>query len=344
MNPLGSGPPLGLSRHQVLAGRRRIGSLDGRLEPGAESFRRAAWAGLQDSMPRAALLSLHARVNGITSSALEDPSLVQIWGPRFSVFVVPAADRAIFTLGLMPDTAQGRRRAEYLASRLREMTAGGATSLVEAGRAIGVPPNTFRYAAATGTVAIRWDGARRPEVWVLPAPDVDPREARWELGRRYVHVYGPATPESLARWSGLSLRSAREVFSALGTSLLPVRTEIGQAWILETDEASFRDPPAPAGPARLLPSGDAYFLLQGPDRELLVPDPDHREALWTPRVWPGAILLGGEVAGTWRRAGSTMRMSPWRKLSPAERDAVEVEARRLPLPGPAAEIVLRWDD
>jgi hypothetical protein len=37
-------------------------ALDERLRPGPDSLRRAAWAGLQDSMPRAALLSIHARV------------------------------------------------------------------------------------------------------------------------------------------------------------------------------------------------------------------------------------------------------------------------------------------
>ena len=53
----------------------------------------AAWAGLQDSMPRAALLSIHARVEDAEPSTWEDPSLVQLWGPRFSVFVVAARRR-----------------------------------------------------------------------------------------------------------------------------------------------------------------------------------------------------------------------------------------------------------
>jgi len=55
---------LALSREQVLAFRRRVNSLDERLPAGADSLRLAAWAGLQDSMPRAALLSIHARVEG----------------------------------------------------------------------------------------------------------------------------------------------------------------------------------------------------------------------------------------------------------------------------------------
>jgi len=53
---------LDLTRPQVLAFRRRAGALDERLPPGRRSLRRAAWAGLQDSTPRAALLSIHAQV------------------------------------------------------------------------------------------------------------------------------------------------------------------------------------------------------------------------------------------------------------------------------------------
>ena len=97
---------LTLTRPQILAFRRRAGALDERLPPGARSLRRAAWAGLQDSMPRAALLSIHARVEGAHASSWEDPSLVQVWGPRFSVYVVPAQDHALFTLARLPDDAR----------------------------------------------------------------------------------------------------------------------------------------------------------------------------------------------------------------------------------------------
>lgn len=69
-------------------------------------------------MPRAALLSIHARVKGAQSSTLSDPSLVQLWGPRFSVFVVAECDRAVFSLGRLPEDPKGRQRAEDLAHRL----------------------------------------------------------------------------------------------------------------------------------------------------------------------------------------------------------------------------------
>ena len=92
---------------------------------------------------------------------------------------------------------------------------------------------------------------------------------------------------------------------------MPVRTPIGDGWILAVDESTFRDPPIPAAPARLLPSGDTFFLLQGADRELLVPDAARRAMLWTSRVWPGAVLVDGEVVGTWRRSQEVVTIQPW---------------------------------
>ncbi len=335
---------LGLTRQQIVAFRRHVGALDERLARGPSSLRRAAWAGLQDSMPRAAVLSIHARVEGTEPATWEDPSLVQIWGPRFSVFVVPARDLAVFTLGTMPDDARGRARAEDLAARLAALLGGTRMTYGEAGRALGVHHNSLRYAAATGTVLIRWDGARSSTVWTVPRPEVDPGDARLELARRYLHVYGPATPESFGRWSGLGRRHAGVAFGALGGSLTPVRTPIGEASILTRDEAAFRAAPGPPAAARLLPSGDSYLLLQGTDRELMVPDADRRRELWTPRVWPGGLLVGGEIAGTWRRADTTMTVQPWRRLSAAERDAVAAEVDSLPLPGIRGRIALRWDD
>jgi winged helix DNA-binding protein len=334
---------LELTRSRILGFRRAVGALDRRLSPGKGSLRHAAWAGLQDSMPRAALLSIHARVEGTHTSTWEDPSLVQLWGPRYNVYLVAVRDLAVFTLAILPDNGNGRRRAEEIAARLHAVLGGERMSYWEAGRALGVHPNSLRYAAPTGTVLIRWDGARRPTVWTVPAPTVDPGEARLELARRYLHVYGPTTPEAFAWWAGIRPRHGIAAFEALGSSLMPVRTPVGDAWILSRDEPTLRDEPGTAAPARLLPSGDPYLLLQGADRELLIPDADRRRALWPPRVWPGGVLVGGEIVGTWRRADAAMTIQPWRPLSAAERDAVESEAASLPLPGLRARIVVRWD-
>jgi hypothetical protein len=335
-------PRLDLTRAQILAFRRRVGALDERLPRGKRSLRIAAWAGLQDSMPRAALLSIHARVEGTRPTTWEDPSLVQLWGPRYSVFVVAARDLAPFSLGTMPDDAKGRQRAHDLAADLHAHLGGRRMSYGEAGDGLGIPANRLRYAAATGTLLIRWEGARAPTVWTVPPPEVDPWSARLELARRYLHVYGPTTPVSFGWWAGIGPRHADAAFEALG--LAPVRTPVGDAWILASDEAALRAAPGPVAPARLLPSGDALFLLQGRERELLVADARRRGELWTSRVWPGALLVDGELAGTWRRADEKVTARTWRRLSRAQRDAVEAEAASLPLPGLDRSIVVRWDD
>jgi hypothetical protein len=295
-------------------------------------------------MPRAALLSIHARVERTGPSTWEDPSLVQLWGPRFSAYVVAARDFAVFSLGRLPGDAKGRRVAEDLAARLHAFLDGRRMPYAEAGRGLGEHPFRLRYAAPTGRVQIRWDGARQPTVWTMPAPEVDPREARLELARRYLHTFGPTTSAAFAQWAGIVPAQARAAFDALGGSLTPVRTPVGDGWILTPDEPMFGALAGPTAAARLLPSGDTYFLLRGADRELLVPEAERRRALWTPRVWPGGVLAGGEIVGTWRRAEASVTIQPWRRLSREERNAVEVEAESLPLPGIRARIVVGWAD
>ena len=71
-------------------------------------------------------------------------------------------------------------------------------------------------------------------------------------------------------------------------------------------------------------------------------DAARRAELWTPRVWPGAVVVAGEVVGTWRRAGSVVTVQLWRRLSRSERDAVELEAQSFPLPALGADISVRW--
>jgi len=307
---------------------------------GSESLERAAWAGLQDSMPRAALLSLHARVEDVEPSTWAHPSLAQLWGPRYSTYVVAKRDFGLFSVGRLPDDAKGRLRAEQTAERLRCHLGEARMTDREAGRALGLG-NSIRYAAPTGTVAIRWEGARAPTIWAVPAPEIDPADARRELARRHLHIFGPTTVESLARWAGISRRAAAAAYASLEGSLLPVRTPLGGEWLLADDEPVVLAAETAPAPARLLPSGDAYFLLDGAERSLLVPQADRRQQLWTSRVWPGALLVDGEARGTWRRSQHTVRIDVWGRLSRTARAAVEAEAASLPLPVDR-EIAVAW--
>jgi hypothetical protein len=60
-------------------------------------------------------------------------------------------------------------------------------------------------------------------------------------------------------------------------------------------------------------------------------------------VWPGALLVDGDIVGTWRRKEHVVTVQSWRRLARAARDAVEAEAATLPLPGISEPVVVRWD-
>ena len=333
-------PALKVTRAQLLAFRRRVGLLDERLPRSARTLRLAGWAGLQDSMPRAALLSLHARLDGIGPDALDDASLAQLWGPRFNTYVVPKRDFALFSVGRLFDDPKAQARSERIAALVRSRLGEARRTDREVAAELGAG---IRYSGPSGTIAIRWEGARAPLVWAVPAPSVSAVDACRELARRHLRVFGPTSAASFARWAGISRRAASKTYVSLEPELLPVRTPLGEEWLLAADEAELRADSPPPAAARLLPSGDSFWLLDGAERDLLVPKPELRDRLWTPRVWPGALLVDGEIRGTWRRAKHTMQVETWTRLSRAAREAVAAEAASLPLPGVDRDVEIAWD-
>jgi winged helix DNA-binding protein len=330
---------LKVTRDQILAFRRRTNALDQRLPKGKRSLRTAAWAGMQDSMPRAALLSIHARVEGAHPLAWDDPSLIQVWGPRYQVYVVAEQDHPLFTLARLPESGKLRERAFDLTARLESVLGSERMRDRDAAPAIGVG-NSIRYATLTGRLAIRWEGARAPVVWIVPEPSISARDALLELGRRFLHVYGPSTRTAFARWAGIDAKNAVTAFAELEPELIPVQTPLGEARLLASDEPAIREKGAKAAGARLLPSGDAYTLALTPEeRALIVPDAKQRGALWTPRVWPGAVLVDGVIVGTWRRSKRSFTIDAWQKLPGKAREAVVAEAESLSLPDPGPTVV-----
>ena len=138
----------------------------------------------------------------------------QLWGPRYNTYVVAKRDFALFSLGRLPDTEKGRRRAEEMAALVNAHLDGRTLTDREVAGALGIG-NAIRYAATTGTVAIRWEGARAPVVWTVAAADIAPADACRELARRYLHIFGPTTAQGFARWAGISRRAGAAAFAAL---------------------------------------------------------------------------------------------------------------------------------
>jgi len=181
--------------------------LDERLPAG--SLEAAAAAGLQDSAPRAGLLSLHARLHGVGPHTWEDERLVQVWGPRQAVWLVPRSGVAAFTLGRLPRDPDQVAHLEHVAD--------------EALRSRGRDRRQLRAAAATGRYLVRWDAHTTRVVEVEP-PAVDPEDARRDLARRFLAWFGEAMRPAFARWAGVGDEDAEETLRHLPPSEAPPAT------------------------------------------------------------------------------------------------------------------------
>ncbi|HYS71055.1 MAG TPA: crosslink repair DNA glycosylase YcaQ family protein [Thermoplasmata archaeon] len=336
-----------ITRENVLAFRGRATYLHRRLPAGR--LVEAAFAGLQDSAPRSAVLALHARVKDVLPSAWKDPRFVQVWGPRGAVYVVPRQDVAVFTLGRFPrDPVSGaavRAAADKAkrAFRTREAQPGRVLS----DRAVGVNFRELRIASMTGAVRIKWDGAITS--WRLVEPPSEPPEpARLELARRFLRSVGPSTPREFAWWTGGwagsfgastrgELSDAEVTFRSLEKELIEVEVAGRRRWALRTERSRLVRG-VPAETVRLLPAGDPY--LASADRALLVLPPRFRSELWPKSVWPGALMVNGELVGTWRRQVGRVTVRPWRRLEPEVKEAVEEEVSGMPIVSARKE--LRW--
>jgi hypothetical protein len=321
-----------LTREQVLRYRARISHLDAKLRPG--SFAEAVWGGLQDSVPRAGVISLHARVEQTKPDSWEDPSIAQIWFRGGADYLVPRDDAGIFTLGSFPrDPAQGTS-LDRLAADIHRLTdgrtlkVGDVTSLLRLDR-----PTDIRASAVTGRVHIRWDASN---IWLIPVerPDIDVEDARRELARRFVHWFGPTTKQRLARWTGVQPADAAATWKAIEKDLVPVEVDREARFALAADvDAMTRAEPVRG--VRLIPFDDAFTKL---DQQLLVVDETLRASVFPPTgqsvgYIPGAILVDGEIVGAWQRQQRKVTVHPWSKLSPKVREEIEREALAFPIAG-----------
>jgi Winged helix DNA-binding domain len=336
-----------IAREGVLAFRQRATYLDRRLPPGR--LVDAAFAGLQDSAPRSAVLALHARVKEVSPSAWKDSRFVQIWGPRGAVYVVPRHDVAVFTLGRLPrdPSLEAGVRAAAEKARRAFLARQAQSERALSDRALAVNFGGLRIASMTGAVRIEWDGATT-SWWIVEPPTEAPEPARLELARRFLRSVGPSTPQEFAWWTGGwagsygsatrgELSDAQQTFRSLEKELVEVEIEGRKTWALREDRLRL-ERAAPVETVRLLPAGDPY--LASADRALLVPQPRFRSELWPKSVWPGALLVNGELVGTWRRQVGRVTVRAWRPLEPEVKEAVEKEVSGMPIETTRKE--LRW--
>lgn len=316
-----------IPRKQVLAFRQHANFLHKRLP--RSRLVEAAFAGLQDSSPRSAVLALHARVTDVRSDDWENPQFVQIWGTRGADYVVPKMDLAVFTLGRMPREPSRRLQVEAAAERVQRVPVQDRTKATSS--------RDLRVASITGRILIRWDGSRITW-WAIDPPSNHVEEARLELARRFLRSQGPSTPSGFAWWSGVEQSDAKLTFQLLSEELSEVNVMGRESWVLNESMNGLQRA-SPAETIRLLPQGDPYLCTL--DHQFIVPGKAQRAELWPRSVWPGALFVRGELVGTWRRQLGRVTIRPWRKISSGDKEAVRKEVETMPIDSDSREV--NWE-
>jgi hypothetical protein len=318
--------------------------LDVRLP--ASNITTAAYGGLQDTAPRSALLSLHARTDGAGPGAWEDPRLVQLWFRRAD-YVVPRSDIGVFTLGTLPRDGEACGQLQRAADEVLRALDGRELSYRQLAEAMPgfTDPNALRRLSATGKVLIRWDASSTLLLPAAPAA-MDEEDARRELVRRFLGWLGPGTPAQYARWAGVSRSDASESWRSVSRELVEVEGPTGKSWALASTERWFAGNRDPTG-ARLLPMGDPYLYPHGGLPVPAVP-PGVVAALReanvpgrTVNALGGRVLLDGSLVGSWARRQHRVAVAPRRALGAGERQAVAEEALSMMSPI-GTRISLTW--
>ncbi|GAA2584305.1 winged helix DNA-binding domain-containing protein [Streptomyces roseoviolaceus] len=325
-----------------------------------------AMAGAHAQVLSAAEVSVGVRTAGLTRADVrtalwDDRSLIKTYGPRGTVHLLPARELPLWSAAL---TAVPAGPSPFPPDvRLTEEQAGQVvTAIGEAldGRCLTLDELTEEIVARTGP----WAGDR-----VMPAfQDLWPRwrqvmhRAGWAgtlcfgpnrgrkatytrppraesvadaLGtfvRRYLHAYGPATPQHFAKWLGAPPGWATTLLGELAAAgrIEEVDFERTPAWVAAGD-TDFPD--GPARGVRLLPYFDAY-VIAGQPRERLFPGEAYRRALAGGQAGNYPVLLvDGVAAGVWhqRRRGrrTTVTVEPLGRLTARQQRELGEQAERV---------------
>jgi hypothetical protein len=147
-----------------------------------------------------------------------------------------------------------------------------------------------------------------------------------ELTRRFFQSHGPATMRDFVWWSGLPTADARRGLDIIrGVSF-----DAGGLRYWTVDDAG---KPAPRSrprtgkaAARLLPIYDEYLVAYR-DRIVVPHGPSTNAAAGRPVLFQHAIVVNGQVAGTWRTSpagrNESVSIVPMRRLQPDERAAID---------------------
>jgi hypothetical protein len=317
--------------------------------------------GVHAQVLSAAELSIARRITGATRADVQralwqDRTLVKTFGPRGTVHLLPTGDLRMWTgalSALPPSVPRHPEPVRFTSEQADEVIAAIGDALADTELTIDELTEAIvdrtgpwagertmdafqdrwpRWRQLTSTAAHRGVlcfGPNRgrnvtytnPHRW-LPGfrPDAGDAALRTLVGR-YLHAYGPATPQHLARWLSIPPRRAVELFDELDDELERVELDGDPSWVRAGDAATA---PQPHRGIRLLPYFDA-FVVAGQPRERLFPGAAATRAL-TPAGQAGnypVVLVDGVVGGVWhqRRSGRRVAITvePLRELTAIQR-------------------------
>ncbi|MBB1159709.1 winged helix DNA-binding domain-containing protein [Amycolatopsis dendrobii] len=323
--------------------------------------------GLQDSMRDTALLSLAARMpDPVTPESLaDDQRLALVWSHRGAPHFHRRADLPELTAALVPiDDPDALARMLWqkkdiqaadespvdivftTARAIRKVVTKPMTKGVVSGEITKLlPPSFSRWCRPCNATHVHEQlmrvaslhGGARLEAGQSPAT-LAPLEGRGRMSTRpvpaavsrvlqqYLRFNGPATPGDAAGFVGTAKTCITKTWPSAVTE---VKVDSRRAFIPDDQLAALENPPSPAG-VRLLPPLDPY--TQSRDKAVLVPDKARAKEVWKILGSPGALLVDGEILGTWRMKASGKRLAftlaEFDPLRRADRAAAEDEAAR----------------
>jgi uncharacterized protein YcaQ len=351
-----------LSWEQVRAWRARASFLE---HPGELVEVARALVGIHAQVMSAAELAIGARVDGITpedvrAAVWERRLLVKTWAQRGTLHLLPADEMPLWAAALstrwriepswlkyhgvteaevdainaaIPRVLDGQclTRAE-LAEALSRHAGPRLGQLLLSGWGTLLKPSSYLGNLCFGPS----DGQNvrfvRPDQWIGGAwPRLDPQESLKELGRRWLHAYGPSTHEEWGRWWGVRPSDGRRLLKSLADELVEVEVEGQHRWLLAADLPSLSDAPPYRG-VRLLGMFDPYVVGSWPRDSILDPAYKarvHREAGWVSAV----VLVNGRIAGTWeavkRGKGLEIAVTPFEPFAKSTQAAIAAETDRI---------------
>src|SRR6266516_733710 len=322
--------------------------------------------GIQAQDALAAILAVRVRSTGLFAvdverARVQERTVVRTWGQRGTLHLLATEDlgwllpllgpvfivagrRRRAELGLDEDTCtQGMRIIRNVLASQGPLTR---AELVEQLAAHGLRlegqarPYLLQRAALEGIICLGPDRGAEP-TYVLLSDWVDQehrghslsQEAAYtELALRYLRAYGPATPEDMASWSGMSLSKIRAAWQHLADQLIELEISGSPAWMLKMCAAWLDEPPPHAPVVGLLPGFDIY-LLGYQNRDLAVPRQHAKRINAGGGILHPALLVDGRVLGTWKSKRKKNHLyvvvEPFDRLAPEVHEGLEAEVTDL---------------